>query len=255
MWKNLKWPDLQSEKFVSVSVKEKILLYLKSLSVVLLVNYCFYQSITALLPLSILGFFFYRMEKKELLHRKKEDARQQFKEMLLLTVTGQKAGYSVENAFLKCYEDMANIYGADSSICQMLRELKTGLSNGCKASDLWKSIGDVIDIVEIREFATVFAIAKESGGNMTSAMERTAETIGNRAETQREIETLLSARRLEQKIMNVMPFFLILYISVTSPGYFDGLYHSLQGTVIMTFCLIIYLCAYLVGIRIASIEV
>ena len=58
------------------------------------------------------------MEKKELLHQKKEEAREQFKDMLLLVVAGQKAGYSVENAFLKSYEDMNSLYGKDSSICK-----------------------------------------------------------------------------------------------------------------------------------------
>ncbi|MGN0377107.1 MAG: type II secretion system F family protein [Suilimivivens sp.] len=255
MWKSLKQRALENEEFISVSLKEKLLLYGKSISVVLLINYCFYQSPVAFLPLFIPGFFFYRMEEKELLHKKKEDARQQFKEMLLLTVAGQKAGYSVENAFLKSYEDLANLYGRESSICRMLKELETGLINSCKASDLWKSIGDKIDISEIKEFAAVFAIAKESGGNMTSIMERTAENIGSRAETQKEIETLLSARKLEQKIMNVMPFFLMLYINVTSPGYFSGLYHSFQGAVIMTICLVVYLLAYLLGVKIAVIEV
>lgn len=255
MWKSLKWQGFVSEKFISVSRSEKLFLCGKSVAAVLLIDYCFYQSIIAILPLTILGFLFYRMERKELLHRKKEAVRQQFKEMLLLTVTGQKAGYSVENAFLKSNEDMENLYGKDSGICQMLRELQIGLQNGCKAADLWKSIGEEIDIVEIREFASVFTIAKESGGNMTVIMERTAENIENRADTQKEIETLLSARKLEQRIMNVMPFFLILYINVTSSGYFDGFYHSFQGVAIMTVCLMVYLGAYLMGVKITVIKV
>ena len=72
---------------------------------------------------------------------------------------------------------------------------------------------------------------------MTAVMERTAQTISSKAQTQREIETILSARRLEQKIMNGMPFLLVLYVKFTSPGYFDGMYHSLSGVVVMTVCL------------------
>lgn len=255
MWKNLKRRDLYREKFIGADRKEKLLLYLKGMVMVLLINYCFYQSIIAFLPLSALFAFFYQTEKKELLRRKKEETRQQFKEMLLLTVTGQKAGYSVENAFVNSYDDMANLYGQDSGICRMLTELRTGLSNNCGPETILKSIGEAVDIAEIREFAAVFAIAKASGGNMTTVMERTAENIGCRAETQKEIETLLSARKLEQKIMNIMPFFLILYINVTSPGYFDGLYHSAQGAAVMTFCLTLYLAAYLLGVKIADIKV
>lgn len=89
---------------------------------------------------------------------------------------------------------------------------------------------------------------------MTVIMERTAETIGEKAETQKEIETLLSARKLEQKIMNVMPFLLMLYVNFTSPEYFAGLYSSMEGAFIMTFCLLIYLGACLIGIRITNIK-
>ncbi len=255
MWKNLKRQDIKFNGFMIISGKEKLFLVLKGILAVLLLDYCFYQSAAALLPLLIPGFYFYQMEKKELIHKKKEEIRQQFKEMLIFTVTAQKAGYSVENAFLKSYEDLSVLYGQNSSICQMIKEVKAGLSNNQKPASLWRSIGDSCDISEIREFAAVFAIAKESSGEMTTVMERTARIIESRTETQKEIETLLSARKLEQKIMNIMPFFLMLYINVTSSGYFDRFYHTVQGVLIMTICLLVYLCAYLMGVKIAAIRV
>lgn len=255
MLKNLKRPGIRSELFFHVSLKEKIILCIKGSSIVALVDFCFYRSIAAAVCLFPVGYWFYQMEKKELIHKKKEEAGMQFKELLLLTVAGQKAGYSVENAFLKNYEDMSALYGRESYVCLMLREVKNGLNNHLSVSDLWKKIGECSDIAEIREFSEVFSIAKESGGNMTAVMERTAETISSKAETRKEIETLLSARRLEQKIMNIMPFFLIIYVNFTSPDYFSGFYHSLQGVIIMTFCFLVYISAYLLGYKIAAVEV
>lgn len=254
MRKSLRRQEYQFSDFIRTSVREELLLIGKSILVILMIDYCFYQSYVALLPLSVPGFCYYQMEKKELLHRKKEETRQQFKEMLLLAVTGQKAGYSAENAFLNSYEDMENLYGKDSGICRMLREIRAGLSNNAKASEIWKKIGESCDIEEIREFASVFDIAKRSSGNVASVMEKASRTIENRAETRKEIEILLSARRLEQKIMNIMPFLLILYVSITSPGYFDRFYHTLPGTAIMTVCLTAYLVAYIMGLKIAEIE-
>lgn len=254
MWKNLRQQGLQNNVYFPISLKENLVLSLKSTAALLLINYGFYRSASAFIPLSLLGLIFYKIERKELIHKKKEEARQQFKELLLLTVTGQKAGYSVENAFLKSYEDMANLYGEKSSVCRMLTELKIGLGNNRKTADLWKIIGNVSGIEEIKEFSSIFEIAKESGGNMTGVMERTAQTIANRAQTQKEIELLLSARKLEQKIMNIMPFFLIVYVTLTSPGYFSSLYHSAQGVMIMTFFLLLYLGACVIGMKITDIE-
>ncbi len=255
MIKSLGQQGLSNEYLIRLSLEEKIRLISKSIVVVILLDYCFYRSFWSVIPLCIPGVLFYREEKKDLLHKKKEEIRQQFKEMLYLVVSGQKAGYSVENAFLNSYEDLVNLYGEESAICRILSEIKIGMENHRPLADLWKTIGIRTDIVEIREFAEVFAIAKLSGGNMTAILENTAEILGNKAETKIEIDILLSARKLEQKIMNVMPLGLILYVEMTSPGYFDGMYHALSGIVIMTICVVIYIGAYIMGRRLAVIRI
>lgn len=253
MWTSLKRRG--SGNYISISSKERIFLVVKSVLVIMVLDYCFYRSFWMLFPLLVVGAVFYQKEYRELLRRKKEQIRQQFKEMLVLTVTGQKAGYSVENAFLRSYEDLAVLYGIHSSICRMLRELKSGLENHLSVSELWSHMGESCGVEEIIEFSEVFSIAKKSGGNMTVIMERTAATIESRAETQKEIDTILSAKKLEQRIMNVMPVMLMFYINITSPGYFSSLYHTFQGIVVMTFCLCVYLAAYLIGAKLSVIKV
>lgn len=222
---------------------------------VLILDYFFYQSVWALLPLSGIGFAYYKMEKKALYRKKKETVREQFKELMLLAATGQKAGYSAENAFLSSYQDMQALFGRDSSICRMICILKSGRENKISFPDLWKQMGSQLGITEIIEFAQVYEISQKSSGNMAAVMEKTANIIIHKIETEKEIAVLLSARILEQKIMNGMPFGIMLYISVTSPGYFKGLYHSPAGIFIMSFCLFIYLSAYVLSVRMMSIEI
>lgn len=89
---------------------------------------------------------------------------------------------------------------------------------------------------------------------MAGVMEKTAGIIVKKMETEKEIEVLLSARKLEQKIMNAMPFLIMLYVNLTSPGYFDKLYHSLAGTAVMTLCLGVYLGAYILSRKIAFVK-
>ena len=66
---------------------------------------------------------------------------------------------------------------------------------------------------------------------------------------------MLSARRMEQKVMNAVPFGILLYISVTSRGFFDVLYGNLPGILIMTTCLSIYVGSVLLSEKIVNIEV
>ncbi len=237
-----------------MSVSERRYLLGKTLIVTLILDYFFYRSLWALLPLCGVGIGYYQMEKRMLFQKKKEAAREEFKELLLVTATGQKAGYSAENAFLSSYQDMKGLFGEDSSVCRILRFLKSGRENNTSFSILWRQIGNLIDLEEITEFAQVYEISQKSSGNMAAVMEKTANIIVQKIETEKEITVLLSARRLEQRIMNIMPFTIIGYINITSPSYFQDLYHSVAGILIMSFCLLVYIGAYVLSVHIISIE-
>ncbi len=243
------------ESLINITSGEWMLMLVKSGLLILMLNYFFYGTVWAMPVLLLPGAVYLRMEREALLAKKKAQAREQFKELMLLVSTGQKAGYSAENAFLSSYGDMELLYGKNSTICKMLHVLKVGRENQADFARLWYQMGDKTGISEIREFAVVYEISGKSSGNAAAIMEKTAGIIIQKLETEKEIEVMLSARRLEQKVMNVMPFLIMLYISITSPGYFDGLYHSFGGALIMTFCLSIYLVAYLLARKIAAIEV
>lgn len=245
----------KKESLLDITLGERMLIFAKSISLILIINYFFYRSLWVIPFLLLPGVIYFRMEKETLLAKKRGCAREQFKELMLLVSTGQKAGYSAENAFLSSFGDMELLYGSDSIICKMLQGLRVGRENHTDFSELWYQMGESIKIPEIQEFAVVYGISCKSSGNAAAIMEKTAGIIIQKIETEKEIEVMISARKLEQKIMNAMPFLIMLYISITSPGYFNGLYHSGVGAVIMTFCLSIYLGAYLLSRKITDIEV
>lgn len=66
---------------------------------------------------------------------------------------------------------------------------------------------------------------------------------------------MISAKKMEQKIMNLVPFLIIFYIGTTSKGFFDVLYHNLVGVVVMTVCLVFYGAAWRFSKKIVEIEV
>ena len=55
--------------------------------------------------------------------------------------------------------------------------------------------------------------------------------------------------------MKYIPFFIIFYISLTTKGYFESLYHNLLGWIVMTVALFIYMAACKVSDRILQIDV
>ena len=90
---------------------------------------------------------------------------------------------------------------------------------------------------------------------MGAVISHIAEIIGGKLQVQEEMRTMTAQKQFEQKIMNLIPFFLVLYVDVSSPGFFDMMYQTSAGRGIMTGCLVLYAAAYGLAGRILRIEV
>lgn len=179
----------------------------------------------------------------------------QFKDLVLALSANVKAGYSIENALQESYRDMELLYSGDSPICREVRHMLRGLENNVVLEQLLYDLGVRSHVADIMQFADVFLIAKRSGGNLTEILEKTAAVMEQKMETDKEIQIMISSKKMEQKIMNMVPFMIIFYIGTTSKGFFDVLYHNAIGVAVMTVCLFFYGMAYLLSKRIVEIEV
>lgn len=197
-----------------------------------------------LLPVGILLFRRIRHEKGEM---ERAELTGEFRECILAVGTLLGAGYSVENAFLECGQDMSLMYGRDALICGELKVIRRGLSINVPLEELLADLGERSGCEEIVQFAEVFSIAKRNGGNLAEIIRSSSELINRKAELKREVDTLLSGKKMEMNIMRLMPFAILAYIGFANPGYFDILYNGLYGRLIMTGCLGAYIGAYAMG--------
>lgn len=252
MSKNYSLPDYSNYRF---GIKERALYVSEGVLLVAVISYFFYRSWIACIGLLPVLILFLREKKKELAKKQKQELGVQFKDLILAVAANQKAGYSIENAFRESYRDMVMLYGKEAIICTELRYIMSGLDNNMVLEKLLYSLGMRSSLPDVIQFADVFLIAKRSGGNMTDILTKTAAVIEQKTETDKEIQLMISAKKMEQKIMNMVPFLIILYIGSTSKGFFDVLYHNLIGVIIMTVCLGFYIAAFLLSRRIVDIEV
>lgn len=72
---------------------------------------------------------------------------------------------------------------------------------------------------------------------------------------QREIETMIAAKRMEFKVMTVIPLGIIVYMKISFPEFMSVLYRSIAGSFVMTGCLFSYVGAWYLGEKILEIEV
>ena len=234
---------------------DDIPLALQGVLIALAFGRLFYDSwiaVAALLPIVIPWYLY---QKKRQIERNIRLIGIQFRDAISSVLTSLKAGYSPENAFLEAYHDMELLYGKKSLICGALSKLGKGIKNNVPLEKLVYRLGKESGNTDIQDFAEVFAVAKRSGGNMTEIIARTITVISQKIDVEKEIDVLISAKRMEARIMNCVPFFIIFYISLTSSGFFEPLYHNLFGIVLMTVCMGFYAFAYFMSERIVNINV
>ena len=215
----------------------------------------FYKSPAALI-LSIPGaavFLFNR--RKKLAEKRRRRFNIQFKDAITAMSAALIAGYSLENSITESNREMRLLYGEESDICRELNHMTAKLKLNIPIENLFMDLAERSDLEDIKIFAQIINIAKRTGGNMVAIIKNTAETITQKVETKQEIEVLISAKKMEQRIMNIVPIFMIAYISITSPGFFDVMYETIIGRIIMTTCLALYFVSYYLSERIANIEI
>ena len=237
------------------SPREFLICLLTGTGMAALTAYLFYRSFIAFL-LFLPGVWLYmKKQRGVLMEKRKSEVALQFREAIMAVSASLGAGYSVENAFIEASKDLGTLFGKDAPIVLEFKNIAGRLGANETLEVILEDLAARSGAADIRDFADVFVTAKRTGGDLVSIIRKSASHIGDKIEVRRDIETLMSAKKMEQKVMNVIPFFIILYVSLNSPGFLDSLYHNLIGILVMTGCLLAYGGALLLAEKIVSIEV
>ena len=237
------------------STRELIINVLTGIAGIAVISWMFFDSMIAFILLLPAVYLFLVKRRENLCRNRKQKLEKEFRDVILSVSANLGAGYSVENAFRESYQDISMLYGENSLMAGELYLMMRRLRNNDQLEDILLSLGIRSDVKDIRDFAEIFRIAKRNGGSLSGMIGNTARMIEGKSEVRREIDTIMSEKRLEQRIMELMPFGMMLYVSLTSPGFFNSLYHNLTGVLLMGVCLILYVVACLMAEKILKIEV
>lgn len=233
--------------------------YLENICLFLLadgvISYLFYRSwIVFLLFLPLLKIFL-RERQKAACKKRIQKLEEQFLMAMQAVITSLTAGYSVETAFEDALKELPLVYQENDMIVQEFRAIVSQLKMNQNLEELLQSLAVRSGIEDIRNFAEIFAISKRSGGNLIAIIRNTVQSISQKNETRKEIQVVLSAKKMEQNMMSLIPCLILFYVQTVSPGFLDGMYHNAAGILIMTASLGIYGAAVLWGRKIVNIEV
>ncbi len=239
----------------SFSRNEWILYLFEGALLVCTVSFTFYRSFIAFLVMLPFLYFFLKYKKEELIRKRREELLLQFREYILAVQSALNAGNSVENAFIEAGREMEKMYGVKGLMAKEAVILTRRLRSNETLERILQELADRAELEDILDFANVFAAAKRSGGDLSGIIRRAGEVIGDKIDVLREIETELSAKKYETRVMEAVPFGIIFYLNITSPDFLSVLYHSAAGAVVMTVCLLLYAVSFRMAEKITAIEV
>ena len=235
--------------------KEKIKYLVQGLLIVNVIGYLFYRHLIGVLLMTPLLFFYIKSCKNKLMISRKWRLNLEFKDAILALSAALEAGYSAENAMEEARKDLGHIYKDNAMIMQEFTYMVNQLRMNVTVEKVLEEFAVRSQVEDILSFSEVFHTAKRTGGDLISVIKLTGNIINDKIEVKREIITLIAAKRMESNMMKAIPFLILIYLTLTSPGFLDPLYHNTFGVFIMTILLLLYLVAYLIIERIVAIEV
>lgn len=217
--------------------------------------YVFYRSFFAFFLMLPVGCLWPLFKRRELCSQRKEELRIQFKEAIQMVASALAAGYSVENAFIASVRDLEEQYGKEGMITREFSYIASQLGMNRTVEKLLSSFAQRSGLEEVENFSVIFTVSKRSRGELASVVHHVVHVISDRIQVREEILTMTSEKQFEQRIMNWMPYLIVLYVDLSSPGFFSQMYETAVGRIVMTGCLAVYLLACGISKKILRIEV
>ncbi|MDD4188549.1 MAG: type II secretion system F family protein [Eubacteriales bacterium] len=218
--------------------------------------YVFYKDIYISLLLCPISLFYPGIKRKSIIKKRKEELNVQLKDMLYSLASSVSAGKPIERAFRELPDDLELLYPDENSLIRKEAALIAGkLDMNETIESALESMSERSHLDDVKSFSEVFGICKRSGGNITDVIRNTTNIINDRIEIWQEIETILAERRFEQKVLNILPFLMMLILTYASGDYMEPVFTTPAGRVAVTASLLLLAAASWLSGKIANIKI
>ncbi len=236
--------------------KEKIVNLLFAAGVLFGIGYVFYQSPYVSAVLMILAVKWPGIRTKQIISRRKSQLTLQFKDMLYSLASALSVGKSVEMGLKDTLQDLQVLYpDPQTDILVELEYILRGIGMNNTIESMFIQFAQRAHLEDIDNFVDIFVTCKRTGGDLMEVMRSTSNTIGEKIELKQEIETVISGKKYEFRLMMVLPVIMVLFLSATSGEYMEPVFTTLEGRIAMTAAILIFAVSYAVGSKVMKIEV
>jgi tight adherence protein B len=246
---------IQSYDSYDMSIREKLFYTAIAGIFIFALAFVFYRSVVISSLLTPLALLYPRIKTKEIIKRRKKELNIQFKDMLYSLASSVSAGKTIEHAFREALKDLSVLYPDPSAY--IIMEIKRIISRLDMNETLEHALAEFAQracLEDVDSFVSVMNISKRSGGNIAEIIRNTSAIISDRIEVGQEIDMMLAERKFEQKVLNAVPVFMILLLSVSSPEYIYPVFSTVAGRLTMSVSILLISAAWFISSKVYDIK-
>ncbi len=218
-------------------------------------GYLYFHSYAAGAVTALCSIFLLPVYKRMKADAGKNDLRLQFRDFLYSVSASVNTGRSLEEAMEDAYGMLIMIYGEKSCMAEELKRMIHVIRDtNCSAEPLLRDLAERSHIHEISEFVDVCVTCRRTGGDLASLIAKASDIITQNIELTREKHVLLSQKRLESRILALMPPAVIFLINMSSSDYLSLMYTTAEGRLIMGISLLGTAGSFLWSFRLISFD-
>jgi tight adherence protein B len=246
-WKRFKW-ELEIAKVTMPPQQIIVLTAVGSFLAFLMIDFVFGSLLVAIvlagaIPLGV------RSLLKRTLARQRKLFSEQLPDNLQVLASALRAGHSFIGALSVVVNDAPE--PARSEFQRVVADEQLGVP----IDEALHVVVERMQSRELEQVALVAALQRETGGNTAEVLDRVTDTIRERFELRRTVQTLTAQGRMSRWVLTFLPLFLLLAITLINPGYMNVMYESVVGRVLLVLAGISVAGGSLVIKRIVNIKV
>lgn len=225
-------------------ISDKVIVGILAIFLVVLSNVLQYKTFSFIqfLTAFLIGFFipdiYLRIRDK---YRKKQVEKDMLKAIIIMN-NAFKSGFSIIQAIYTVSKEL------DGPISDEFRKMYIDLTFGLNTEVAFERFNRRVDSEEARYITTSLNVLNKTGGNIVQVFSSVERSAFTRKKLEEELKSLSASANAIFKILVFIPILLFMAILLMNPSYFNPLFTTSIGIIVLFLIILIYVL-YIVVIR------
>lgn len=233
----------------------KLLLLLATSLLIYFIAWIFYESHLFCLISCPLSLLFLKKYEEAYRTKIKDEIEDEFSDLNRLIIAELEANVPIEQALKNIEERIAkdDIYEfkhMKKEVRRWTNELKMGL----KLEDILIEFANRSEDKNFKNYAKMVSLSSKTGSKLYEVIVNTNQILEEERDLKREVGVLIAEKKLEQRLMSLMPLFIVIMLKSTAPEFIAPLYAGLGGRLVMTMVIVLFTLSYFWSKRMAKLK-